>query len=277
MKIQKATKCAILAGMAVLGQIAGANSPSPKKVVNTPQRIATATSSAKTPVYQREEGGMFGAPLLMTPTEGMQLACAFTMMPDLQMIRGNKAVSVHVEKITKMPQPAKQVFLKNLTTIKEMKNAWERINKYMKDKGIEDFSNPSGQLKRAFREDVNGALTTWHIDPKTKKVQEFNFDKNGQEIPAAQIGAPKRFYRYHADTFNFLMAKTTNNEYIAVEIGQMEHPCPTFTYSDEKGTQYVSLGGAAYIDDGKTVSAYRGTTQELQREVKLQEKAQATR
>ena len=228
-------------------------------------------------MYQRDEGGMFGAPLLMTPQEGMQIACAFMTMPDLQLIRGNKAVSVHVEKITKMPQPAKQVFLKNLTAVKEMKSAWERINKYMKSKGIEDFSNPSGQLKRAFREDVNGVLTTWHIDPKTKKVQEFNFDKNGQEIPETQVAEPKRFYRYHADTCNFLMAKTPKDEYIAVEIGQMEHPCPTFTYSDTNGTQYISLGGGAMIDDGKTVSAYRGTTQELQREVKQLAKTQTSR
>ena len=273
MKVKKATKCAILAGMAVFGQIARANSPSPKKVINTPQKIATATNSVKSPVYQREEGGVFGAPLLMTPQEGMQLACAFTIMSDLKMMHGDKTISVHVEKITKMPQSAKQVFLKNLTAVKEMKSAWEHINKYMKDKGIEDFSNPSGQLKRAFREDENGGLTTWYVDPKTKKVQEFNFDKDGQEVSAEKIGAPKRFYRYHTDDCNFLMAKTPKDEYIAVEIEQMTHPCPTFTYSDAKGTQYVSLGGAAFIDDGKTFSAYRGTTQELQREVKLQEKA----
>lgn len=131
----------------------------------------------------------------------------------------------------------------------------------MQAKGIENFGAPSGQLPKAFREDVNGVLTTWVIDTKGRTTQEFSFDKEGREVSPDKVGPAKRFYRYHTDTFNFICARTQNDEYLAIEVGQLEHPCPTFTYRDVKGTHYVSLGGAAFIDDGKTIHTYRGTTQ----------------
>ena len=68
-----------------------------------------------------------------------------------------------------------------------------------------------------------------------------------------------------------------DNGYFAIEIGQMEHPCPIFTYRDGKGINYVSLGGVAYIDDGKIIRAYRGTTQELQREQEMLKQPQKSR
>ena len=59
-----------------------------------------------------------------------------------------------------------------------------------------------------------------------------------------------------------------------MEIGQLTHHSPTFSCSDAKGMQYVSLGGGAFITDGKLIKAYRGRIQELQQEVKLQTKPQ---
>ncbi|MDY6408158.1 MAG: hypothetical protein SPL08_05625, partial [Pseudomonadota bacterium] len=203
--------------------------------------------------------------------------CAFSMITDLQLVRNGRVEPVHVEKITKMPVAGKQIILNGLVSVKEMKSAWERINNYMKTKGIENFGAPSGQLPKAFREDVNGVLTTWVVDTKSKTTREFSFDKDGREVSPDKVGNAKRFYRYHADTFNFLCARTADNGYLAIEIGQMEHLCPTFTYRDGAGINYVSLGGAAYIDDGKTIRAYRGTTQELQREQKVLGQAQKSR
>ena len=37
------------------------------------------------------------------------MACAFSTMSDLQLVKGGKVVPVHVEKITKMPATGKQV------------------------------------------------------------------------------------------------------------------------------------------------------------------------
>lgn len=275
-KIKTAARYAILSGMAVAAQVIAADSP--QRATASPSKTASVTANtSKRYVYERDEGFMYQAPLLITPTEGMQMACAFSTMSDLQLVKGGKVVPVHVEKITKMPATGKQVILKGLTTVQEMKNAWERINKYMQAKGIENFGAPSGQLPKAFREDVNGVLTTWVVDTKSKTTQEFSFDKEGREVSPEKVGPAKRFYRYHADTFNFICAKTQNDEYLAIEIGQLEHPCPTFTYRDTKGINYVSLGGAAYIDDGKTIRAYRGTTQQLQREQKALEQSQNSR
>ena len=275
-KIKTAARYALLSGMAVAAQVIAADSP--QRTTASPSKTASVTANAsKRYVYERDEGFMYQAPLLITPTEGMQMACAFSTMSDLQLVKDGKAVPVHVEKITKMPAAGKQIILNSLTAVKEMKSAWERINKYMQAKGIENFGAPSGQLPKAFREDVNGVLTTWVVDTKSKTTQEFSFDKEGREVSPEKVGSAKRFYRYHADTFNFICAKTQNDEYLAIEIGQLEHPCPTFTYRDTKGINYVSLGGAAYIDDGKTIRAYRGTTQQLQREQKALEKAQITR
>ena len=275
-KIKTAARYALLSGMAVAAQVIAADSP--QRTTASPSKTASVTAnSSKKYVYERDEGFMYQAPLLITPTEGMQMACAFSMMSDLQLVKDGKAVPVHVEKITKMPAAGKQIILNSLTAVKEMKSAWERINKYMQAKGIENFGAPSGQLPKAFREDVNGVLTTWVVDTKSKTTKEFSFDKEGREVSPDKVGPAKRFYRYHADTFNFLCARAANDGYLAIEINQMEHPCPTFTYRDSKGINYVSLGGAAYIDDGKTIRAYRGTTQQLQREQKALEDAKKSR
>ena len=272
-KVKTAVKYTVLSAMMAVSQVA--RSDNSTKSPETKE--AEKTQTAQNYVYQRDKEFMYQAPLLITPTEGMQMACAFSTMSDLQLVKDGKAVPVHVEKITKMPAAGKQIILNNLTAVKEMKSAWDRINKYMQAKGIEDFGAPSGQLPKAFREDVNGILTTWVVDTKAKTTKEFSFDKEGHEVSPDKVGPAKRFYRYHADTFNFLCARTANNGYLAIEINQMEHPCPTFTYRDNNGTNYVSLGGAAYIDDGKVIHAYRGTTQQLQREQKALEQAKNSR
>ncbi|MBQ7413605.1 MAG: hypothetical protein IJV07_04985 [Alphaproteobacteria bacterium] len=277
-KIKTATRYAILSGMAVIGQIASTDAlSSPQQGVNASKTASKAENPSKKYVYERDEGFMFEAPLLITPMEGMKMACAFSMMTDLQLVRNGRVEPVHVERITKMSAVGKQTILSGLISVKEMKSAWERINKYMKAKGIENFGAPSGQLPKAFREDVNGVLTTWVVDTKSKTTHEFSFDKDGREVPPDKVGNAKRFYRYHADTFNFLCARMADNGYLAIEIGQMEHPCPIFTYRDGKGINYVSLGGVAYIDDGKIIRAYRGTTQELQREQEMLKQPQKSR
>lgn len=272
-KVATVAKYTVLSAMMAVSQVARSNNSTKSPETKEPEKI----QSTQKYVYQRDEGFMYQAPLLITPTEGMQMACAFSTMSDLQFVKDGKAVPVHVEKITKMPAAGKQIILNNLTAVKEMKGAWDRINKYMQDKGIENFGAPSGQLPKAFREDINGILTTWLVDTKAKITQEFSFDKEGREVSPDKVGPAKRYYRYHADTFNFLCARTANNGYLAIEVNQMEHPCPTFTYRDGKGINYVSLGGAAFIDDGKTIRAYRGTTQQLQREQKAQELAKKSR
>ena len=259
----------LLAGIAAFAQIAEAGPRRARKTV-TPQRDVAGMAHQS----EKDEDTMINAPSLITSQRGTQIAQVFSTTSDVKVQRGDAIIPVRLEGVNKMQSADRRVFLNNLVAIKEASTALERINKCMKDKGIDDFS--TGQPLRVFWEDINGVLFARCNDPKTQEMKQFCFDKKGLEISPKCVGKIKRLYRYQKN-LNILCAQTIKGGCLAVEIDQSA-PCPTFTYKDSKGAQYTCLGDSVFVIEKEgVVTAYRGAMKELQREIKLQEKQQRQR
>ena len=260
-KVRKTAQIALLTGMVALGYAFGDNKSS--------ERAKAQPVMSDISVFDRNEGGMFETPLTIESEKGKLMSEGFAGgMDKMILLKDDKPFMADVKNAKDMPAAERDVFISALGNIRGMIGAWARVKNYMNTKG-----KTKGMLSSAFREDVNGVLTIWLINPLERTIKEISFDKMGQDVQPEKVGNAKRFYRIQGDASMFLCAKTPTEEYLTIEEKEMEAISPVFTYKNAQKKQYVCLGGGTYIDEGNTIRVYRGSMVDLLKEKEAAELA----
>ena len=281
-RIKKIAKCAILFGMATLGQIITAETRS-QRPANLPKSETISKESSKKTKQQEMKENEFSPPIFIPTETGIYFARRFSRNSVSQVDIGNDPIKI--ENISEMPKMREKTYLNILSRVPRMKEVQERINKFIKHLKNKDLRyamigegkdlDPSvKQLPCMFREYEDGILTIKIFDKKAHKIKEIGFDKNEQLVSPSQT-SPKRIYRYYdMDKDTFLCMKTQKGAYIMVELGQLSQQHPIISARDSKGVGYINYGALVQIMDGENIHIYRRTIQELQQKQKIQDKHQ---
>ncbi len=270
--------------MATLGQIITAETRSQRPRNFSKNETISRETSQKTKQQEMKEN--FSSPPRFISTEnGMNSARILSRSSGLCVnpTSSKDAIFTKIENISKMPEMRKKTCLNILSHVHKMKETHERINKFvkhLKNNGLRyamigegDDHDPSvKQLPRMFREYEDGVLTIKIFNKKAHQPIEIGFDKDNRLVSPKRT--PLKFiYRYYCeDKGTFLCMKTSNDEYIAVELGQLNQQHPIFSAKDSKGVIYESFGTEVEIREDENCHAYHGSIQELQQKLKIQDK-----
>ena len=278
--------------MATLGQIITAETrfQRPPKLSKSEQEAIIKAAVQKA----REDACKI--PQIIPTKFGMKVAARITKSHEITARRDGRPFLTKIEDISEMPEMRKKTCLSILSYTHEMKEVQERVSKFIervnkfleshKDLEYETITHAepmadrSGKrLPQIFREDENGVLTLRIVNKKTHKIKEIGIDQNGRLISPKQA-SNKRIYRYFGlEEEIFLCAKILNDknisnddefidEFILVELEQLNQQYPIISAIDSKGVKYVSFGTSVRIDDAESIHVYRGAIQELQQKQK---------